>query len=348
MRDSKRRPNLISIGSSYHVSSAYTPSTLNFQGLACTSPLTPPALFDVCPRLSSISYDSSAVQHETHTITAWTGSFNYYKHIPAEIREKILTNLIDHFSVVINKDAMPTTKIHKHLAVGKVRTNLPARYMPSWWFLSHKFYDEARQVMWKKSSVRYERRWDFLSAALQITSSHSIFPIDGRPLAAIRELTINLCRDSDFDGRVSSTEAKRVTTSILQFISHKMPALKTLKFIVDERSKICSSIICFLPDSWFLDDIFRLQQVNMVVLVSGPGLLGSGRKRIASRRCIEALNSVMADHFSGAKTLTGKTSRHLQAKVGWNMANRLKNVYDGTHAIQALVTKVSMLEGMSW
>ena len=213
--------------------------------------------------------------------------------------------------------------------------------------------------------VKFERRWDFIQAFLKGTlitdapgstsigiDTTTMFPVKSSVFSQIRELHLNLCRGTDFDGRVTNSEAQRVTKAILHIIAQDMPALKALFFMVDGRSRLSNNVIAFLPDVWFMESLLAVKHVRTVSFAPGPGWQGHAQNKKNARACIWAMNMVLGAHFAnrhpGLKLdYDGITGRALQARLGRRMLRYLDRFQHFTNARIALAMKVVMLESVA-
>lgn len=168
-------------------------------------------------------------------------------------------------------------------------------------------------------------------------------------MSHVRELHLNLTRGTDFDGRVTTAEASRVTTSMLEIIEQGMPLLRGLRFVVDGRSRLSNSIIAFLPDAWFLEALLAIKHIDTVLFASGPGWQGHAQNKKNARSCLCAMNAVLAGHFAAQHPVLkldadGIAGVKLQARLGRRMLFYFHTHPELKDAQNALAMKVVMLE----
>jgi len=273
--------------------------------------------------------------------------------------------------VVVNAISFRSVRVFKRTSLRDHQKTLPYITLPyrpvqrsgtNWLCLSRQFFFESRKVFWRCMVVKFERRWDFINASLKgtlvanapTTTSSGIdapilFPLKTDVMSHVRELHLNLTRGTDFDGRVTTAEASRVTTSMLEVINQGMPRLRALFFIVDDRSRLSNSIIAFLPESWFLEALIAIKHVRTVSFASGPGWQGHAQNKKNARSCLCAINAVLGAHFATLHPLLkldegGVTGAKLQARLGRRMLHYFHTFLHFKDAQTALAMKVVMLE----
>lgn len=153
-------------------------------------------------------------------LTANTPNFFTF---PAEIRRSVYHLLIDNVHINVDASADPTVVIY-HPSDDpngdRSYNHIFGPLLPNTNFLtiSKRFLEEARVELWNLAKVRFERRWDFLTAfanrslqvdpdmsnAMNRTPSFSMTPLDSTVFLHLSDLRLNLTEVSDFGGRVSS------------------------------------------------------------------------------------------------------------------------------------------------
>ena len=360
-------------------SSSNTTTTIGVSRLSIQSTLTPGATTVMhheqaaayTPGPTTAIFRGQTFRPPRHVATAWQGPFTFFNHFPPEVRERVYQYLIEDVVVVVNAISFRSVRAFKRRPLRehqKTSSYVTLPYRPvhrpdiNWLCLSRQFFFESRQVFWRSMVVKFERRWDFINASLKGTlvanaptttpsgiDAPVLFPLKTDVMSQIRELHLNLTRGTDFDGRVTTAEASRVTTSMLEVINQGMPRLRTLFFVVDDRSRLSNSIITFLPESWFLEALIAIKHVRTVSFASGPGWQGHAQNKRNARSCLCAINAVLGAHFATQHPSLkldedGITGVKLQARLGRRMLQYLHAFLHFKDAQTALATKVVMLE----
>jgi len=361
------------------ISSGNASDALGVGQLAIQSPVTPGPTTAIyyrevtpcTPRPVTAVDHSSAYGMPKHEPTAWQGRFTFFDHFPPEIRERIYQNLIEEVVVVVNAVNLRSVRAFKRKPLRNYQMNPPYVTLPyrrvlrpntNWLSVSRQFFFESRKVLWRSMVVRFERRWDFLNSTFKGTlvanassstpsgmDAPTLFPLRTDVMCHIHELHLNLTRGTDFDGRVMTAEASRVTSSMLEIIAQGMPLLRRLFFIIDDRSRLSNSIIAFIPDAWFLEALLAIKHVRKVSFASGPGWQGHAQNKKSARSCLCAMNAVLAGHFAAQhpvlKLDTDEiTGTKLQARLGRRMLLYFHARPEFKDAQDALAMKVVMLE----
>ena len=356
-----------------------TQNTVGVGRLAIRSPFTPGPTTAVyyrettpfTPAPTTAVYHGSVSGVPKHQPTAWQGRFTFFDHFPPEIRERIYRFLIEDVVVIVNAVNFHSVRAFKRQPLRNYRMNFSYITLPyrpvlhpntNWLSLSRQFFFEARKVFWRSMIVRFERRWDFINASLKGTlvanaskstpsgmDAPTLFPLRTDVMSHVRELHLNLTTGTDFDGRVTTAEASRVTTSMLEIIEQGMPLLQGLRFIVDDRSRLSNSIIAFLPDGWFLEALLAIKHVDTVSFASGPGWRGHSQNKKNARSCLCAMNAVLAGHFATQHPVLkldadGIAGVKLQARLGRRMLLYIHAHHELKDTLNALAMKVVMLE----
>lgn len=311
-----------------------------------------------------------------HTPTAFNSPFTFFYALPFEVREKIYEHLIDELVISVNANIHPSIKIFKRRLLVDTSPARPysaasfvtlpyisvARHSNNFLCISKQFFYEVRAAVYRCIIVKFDRRWDFLNAYINgtlhagVTATEpsgpdalTLFPRESNVFAHIRELHLNLCRDTDFDGRVFAVEVRRLTTQMLQIVTRRMSSLKAVYFQVDERARICSCIIAFLPDAWFLEPLLSAKHLKTIGFTPGPRFAGHSQNHRNARSCINALNAVFKAYFTTAATKNKLDfgdvgGRRLQSRIGRKMLNYFAARGCYQEAASALALHVAMLE----
>ncbi|KAK5938421.1 hypothetical protein PMZ80_009391 [Knufia obscura] len=361
-------------------SSIQTLGTFGVSSLAIQSPFTPGPTTAVyyrpdpayTPGPTTAVYFNRAFRVPRHVATAWQGRFTFFHHFPPEIRERIYEDLIEDVIVLVNANNFRSVRAYKRKPLSQHEKTSPYITLPyrsvlrpntNWLCISRQFFFESRRVLWRSMVVKFQRRWDFVNAslkgtltldAMRITPSGMdapvLFPLKTDVMSHIRELHLNLTSGTDFNGRVTVAEASRVTSSMLEYIAQGMPMLRSLFFIVDNRSRLSSSVIAFIPDAWFLEALLAIKHVSTMYFFSGPGWKGHAQNKKNARSCLDAMNAALAGHLATPHPVfklnaDGVTGVKLQARLGRRMLYHFHTRHPQfKDAESALAMKIVMLE----
>ena len=310
-----------------------------------------------------------------HQPTAFSSPFSFFDHLPLEVREKIYEQLIVDLAVVVNGSLETPVRCLRQ------RTSLAATTGPMLYLsmayrsvvhpranfmcTSKQFFSEVRNVIYRSMAVKYERRWDLINAfingslhpgAMDLASDASspvLFPRNANVFSHIRELQLDLFRSSDFNDRIYGAEAQRVTTQMLRILEQNMPQLRILYFKVDDRSRVSTCVMVFLPDSWFLEGVLAIRQVKAIRFIAGPAW--SSRKfaqnKRNSRHSISAINAVLEEHCSTnvpeqKLDYGGVRGKQLQIRLAQRMLVWLAPHLHFRDTSNALAIKIVMLQSV--
>lgn len=200
--------------------------------------------------------------------------------------------------------------------------------------ISKQFLGEVRETIYRRMSVIFERRWDFVNAYINGTlqpdvqtafnDELSLFPRGSDVFSHVRSLHLNLATQSDFDDIVYGAEAQRITTQMLRIVQQNMPKLKKLSLTIDHKSRTNAFDVIYVPDVWFLDALIAVTQVNSVEFKVGPGWNGYSQSKLNARNCVKAINIVLASHYQNQHpahrlNLYGETGKLLQLDLAKKM-----------------------------
>lgn len=144
--------------------------------------------------------------------------------IPLEIRKKIYQELTINVRVNVDAASHPTVYFFhsRHGQANAAPGNFghlfgPLLPTPSFLTICKKFFHEVRDVVWNTARIKFERRWDLITAfanqSLEVDppddyphigySAISMSPMYTDVFSKISDLRINLTEASDFNGNVS-------------------------------------------------------------------------------------------------------------------------------------------------
>lgn len=144
--------------------------------------------------------------------------------IPLEIRKQIYQELTVSVRVNVDASSHPTVYFFhsRHGQSNAAPGNFghlfgPLLPTPSFLTICKKFFHEVRDVVWNTARIKFERRWDLVTAfanqSLEVDppndyphigyNSISMSPMYTDVFSKISDLRINLTETSDFEGNVS-------------------------------------------------------------------------------------------------------------------------------------------------
>lgn len=314
---------------------------------------------------------------EPHVPTAFQSPFTFFNDFPLEVREKVYDYLLDEFVIEVDGARSPAVRVlilkspikSDRSRLGQQTSTFSiARPMqipePHFLCISKHFFVEIRDTIYKRMSVLFERRWDFINAHINRSlnpNGHvsagsgsgalSLFSQGTDVFSHVRSLDLNLTSHSDFDDRVYTDEARRVTTSMFQIIQQGMPQLKELSLMVDPKSRSNTFDLVYVPAPWFLDAIIRITHIKSLQFKVGPGWNGYSQSKRNARICLEAINEIFAahyrdDHLRDSINPFGEMNKLLQLNLAKKMLINLSpkahygvTVHDLSFAVAALDTQ---------
>lgn len=283
--------------------------------------------------------------------------------LPLELRVQIYLYLLQSISVSIGEYGFTVVHFYGHVDCWHTCSCHPKPIVPSnhWIFTSKQIFLEVRPLIYAKMTLYYQRRWDFLRALVADTihetlaqmsaacQDATLFPQSIKVFAHVKKLRLNCAEPSDFAGRVTRSEAQRVTSSLLRAVRRTLPLLENLTLLVNDRSRISREDDCFfIPQTWFLEEVLAIKQLKSLQLHPEPDqvMIRSEvhyrRVRVKSGqwvrkdRCMEALSYVLTIHFAAKQdsdrlTHDNTTGDALQGRVLRRMYQHLlsNEVYRG-------------------
>lgn len=170
---------------------------------------------------AEVSAQANTTNH--HLMSIDDDTINWFL-LPLEIRKKIYRELTINVRVNVDAASHPTVYFFhsRHGQANAAPGNFghlfgPLLPTPSFLTICKKFFHEVRDVVWNTARIKFERRWDFVTAfankSLEVDppndfphigyNSISMSPMYTDVFSKISDLRINLTEASDFDGNVS-------------------------------------------------------------------------------------------------------------------------------------------------